>query len=133
MEVSSHALHQGRVNGTKFDIAIFTNLTQDHLDYHGTFDAYEAAKARLFAWPALKAAVINRDDAAGQRLIASLRGKMRTIAYGVDEYGARAVTARRRVAARHATSARRPTAPRFIWRRTGAMPTWKSRRSARST
>ena len=85
MEVSSHALHQGRVNGTKFDIAIFTNLTQDHLDYHGTFDAYEAAKARLFAWPALKAAVINRDDAAGQRLIAALHGKTRTIAYGVEK------------------------------------------------
>ena len=67
-----------------FDIAIFTNLTQDHLDYHGTFDAYEAAKARLFAWPALKAAIVNRDDAAGQRLIEALRGKLRTIAYGVE-------------------------------------------------
>ncbi|WP_244815141.1 UDP-N-acetylmuramoyl-L-alanyl-D-glutamate--2,6-diaminopimelate ligase [Caballeronia sp. Lep1P3] len=84
MEVSSHALHQGRVNGTDFDIAIFTNLTQDHLDYHGTFAAYEAAKARLFAWPSLKTAIVNRDDAAGQRLIESLRGKVRTIAYGVD-------------------------------------------------
>lgn len=85
MEVSSHALHQGRVNGTKFDIAIFTNLTQDHLDYHGTFAAYEAAKARLFAWPTLKAAVINRDDAAGRRLLASLAGRTRTIAYGLDQ------------------------------------------------
>jgi UDP-N-acetylmuramoyl-L-alanyl-D-glutamate--2,6-diaminopimelate ligase len=84
MEVSSHALHQGRVNGTAFDIAIFTNLTQDHLDYHGTFAAYEAAKARLFAWPALQTAVVNRDDEAGQRLIESLRGKVRTIAYGID-------------------------------------------------
>ena len=84
MEVSSHALHQGRVNGTNFDIAIFTNLTQDHLDYHVTFDAYEAAKARLFKWPSLKAAIVNRDDAAGQRLIESLRGKLRTIAYGVE-------------------------------------------------
>ncbi|SAK73474.1 UDP-N-acetylmuramoylalanyl-D-glutamate--2, 6-diaminopimelate ligase [Caballeronia fortuita] len=84
MEVSSHALHQGRVNGVDFDIAIFTNLTQDHLDYHGTFDAYEAAKARLFSWPTLKTAIVNRDDAAGQRLIESLRGKVRTIAYGVE-------------------------------------------------
>ncbi|RQH01037.1 UDP-N-acetylmuramoyl-L-alanyl-D-glutamate--2,6-diaminopimelate ligase [Paraburkholderia dinghuensis] len=84
MEVSSHALHQGRVNGTSFDIAIFTNLTQDHLDYHRTFDAYEAAKSRLFAWPGLRAAVINADDAAGQRLIASTRGHARTIAYGVQ-------------------------------------------------
>jgi UDP-N-acetylmuramoyl-L-alanyl-D-glutamate--2,6-diaminopimelate ligase len=87
MEVSSHALHQGRVNGTAFDIAIFTNLTQDHLDYHGTFAAYEAAKARLFAWPGLKSAVINRDDAAGQRLIDALRAKTRTIAYGIDQPG----------------------------------------------
>jgi UDP-N-acetylmuramoyl-L-alanyl-D-glutamate--2,6-diaminopimelate ligase len=84
MEVSSHALHQGRVNGTAFDIAVFTNLTQDHLDYHGTFEAYEAAKARLFAWPDLRAAVINRDDAAGRRLLASTQGRVRTIAYGVD-------------------------------------------------
>ncbi|NYH14019.1 UDP-N-acetylmuramoyl-L-alanyl-D-glutamate--2,6-diaminopimelate ligase [Paraburkholderia bryophila] len=84
MEVSSHALHQGRVNGTAFDIAVFTNLTQDHLDYHGTFAAYEAAKARLFAWPELRAAVINRDDAAGRRLLASTQGHARTIAYGLD-------------------------------------------------
>lgn len=84
MEVSSHALHQGRVNGTAFDIAVFTNLTQDHLDYHQTFEAYEAAKARLFAWPELRAAVINRDDAAGRRLLASTQGHARTIAYGLD-------------------------------------------------
>ncbi|CAB3804049.1 UDP-N-acetylmuramoyl-L-alanyl-D-glutamate--2, 6-diaminopimelate ligase [Paraburkholderia caffeinitolerans] len=83
MEVSSHALHQGRVNGTSFNIAIFTNLTQDHLDYHHTFEAYEAAKARLFTWPGLHAAVINADDAAGQRLLAATRGKQRSIAYGV--------------------------------------------------
>ncbi|SDH52347.1 UDP-N-acetylmuramoyl-L-alanyl-D-glutamate--2,6-diaminopimelate ligase [Paraburkholderia phenazinium] len=83
MEVSSHALHQGRVNGTAFNIAVFTNLTQDHLDYHGTFAAYEAAKARLFAWPELRCAVINHDDAAGQRLLASTRGHARTIAYGL--------------------------------------------------
>ncbi|WP_368621088.1 UDP-N-acetylmuramoyl-L-alanyl-D-glutamate--2,6-diaminopimelate ligase [Paraburkholderia sp. BR13444] len=88
MEVSSHALHQGRVNGTAFDIAVFTNLTQDHLDYHGTFEAYEAAKARLFAWPELRAAVINRDDAAGRRFLASTRGHARTIAYGIEgEHG----------------------------------------------
>jgi UDP-N-acetylmuramoyl-L-alanyl-D-glutamate--2,6-diaminopimelate ligase len=84
MEVSSHALHQGRVNGTAFDIAVFTNLTQDHLDYHRTFEAYEAAKARLFAWPELRAAVINHDDAAGRRLLVSTRGHARTIAYGLD-------------------------------------------------
>ncbi len=85
MEVSSHALHQGRVNGTAFDIAVFTNLTQDHLDYHGTFAAYEEAKARLFDWPDLRCAVINRDDEAGRRLLASTTGKVRTIAYGLDK------------------------------------------------
>ncbi|MBB3261391.1 UDP-N-acetylmuramoyl-L-alanyl-D-glutamate--2,6-diaminopimelate ligase [Paraburkholderia bannensis] len=84
MEVSSHALHQGRVNGTSFDVAVFTNLTQDHLDYHRTFEAYEAAKARLFAWPGLRAAVINADDAAGRRLIAATRGAARTIAYCIE-------------------------------------------------
>ncbi|EMD9439798.1 UDP-N-acetylmuramoyl-L-alanyl-D-glutamate--2,6-diaminopimelate ligase [Burkholderia cepacia] len=85
MEVSSHALHQGRVNGTGFDIAVFTNLTQDHLDYHGTFDAYEAAKAKLFAWRGLRAAVVNRDDAAGRRLLEKLAGRVRTIAYGIGD------------------------------------------------
>jgi UDP-N-acetylmuramoyl-L-alanyl-D-glutamate--2,6-diaminopimelate ligase len=83
MEVSSHALHQGRVNGTAFDIAVFTNLTQDHLDYHRTFEAYEAAKARLFDWPTLQAAIVNRDDAAGQRFIARTMGRVRTISYGI--------------------------------------------------
>ena len=83
MEVSSHALHQGRVNGTKFELAIFTNLTQDHLDYHGTFKAYEASKSRLFDWPGLRCAVVNRDDAAGRRLIKRLKGKVKTITYGI--------------------------------------------------
>jgi len=85
MEVSSHALHQGRVNGTAFDIAVFTNLTQDHLDYHLTFEAYEAAKAKLFAWRGLRAAVVNRDDAAGRRLLEKLAGRVRTIAYGIGD------------------------------------------------
>jgi len=84
MEVSSHALHQGRVNGVAFDIAVYTNLTQDHLDYHKTLAAYEAAKASLFDVPGLRAAVINGDDPAGRRLIAKLAGRVRTIAYGVS-------------------------------------------------
>ncbi|MDR2173513.1 MAG: UDP-N-acetylmuramoyl-L-alanyl-D-glutamate--2,6-diaminopimelate ligase [Burkholderiales bacterium] len=62
MEVSSIGLEQGRVNGCCFDTALFTNLTHDHLDYHGTFEAYAAAKTRLFAWPQLRHAVINIDD-----------------------------------------------------------------------
>lgn len=72
MEVSSHGLYQGRVNGVAFGVAVFTNLTQDHLDYHGTMAEYEAAKTRLFDWVGLKGAVINRDDAMGQRLLARL-------------------------------------------------------------
>jgi UDP-N-acetylmuramoyl-L-alanyl-D-glutamate--2,6-diaminopimelate ligase len=68
MEVTSHALDQQRVAGVRFEAAVFTNLTRDHLDYHGTFDAYAAAKARLFAWPGLKHAVINVQDAYGPRL-----------------------------------------------------------------
>jgi UDP-N-acetylmuramoyl-L-alanyl-D-glutamate--2,6-diaminopimelate ligase len=68
MEVSSHALDQGRVDGVHFDVGVFTNLTRDHLDYHGDMDSYGAAKARLFAWPGLKAAVINVDDAFGRQL-----------------------------------------------------------------
>src|SRR5204862_1230809 len=69
MEVSSHSLDQGRVEGLVFRAAIFTNLTRDHLDYHQTFDAYFAAKARLVGYLAdAGLAVINADDAAWARL-----------------------------------------------------------------
>ena len=68
MEVSSHALDQGRVNAVAFDLAVFTNLTRDHLDYHGTMQAYGEAKERLFAWPTLDAAIVNVDDAFGRAL-----------------------------------------------------------------
>jgi UDP-N-acetylmuramoyl-L-alanyl-D-glutamate--2,6-diaminopimelate ligase len=71
MEVSSHALDQGRVNGVRFNTAVFTNLTRDHLDYHGTMAAYGAAKARLLAWPDLAHRVINIDDAFGATLAAA--------------------------------------------------------------
>ena len=72
MEVSSHALDQHRVDAVGFDVAVFTNLTRDHLDYHGTMEAYGAAKAKLFAWPSLCAAIINVDDAFGRELAAEL-------------------------------------------------------------
>jgi UDP-N-acetylmuramoyl-L-alanyl-D-glutamate--2,6-diaminopimelate ligase len=77
MEVSSHALALHRVDGVEFDVAVFTNLTQDHLDFHLTFEAYRAAKARLFALLAAGAkrcrtAVINRDDQAGRSMVAGL-------------------------------------------------------------
>src|SRR5256884_6177671 len=68
MEVSSHALDQGRVDAVRFHTAAFTNLTRDHLDYHGTMEAYGAAKARLFGWARLAHRVINVDDAFGARL-----------------------------------------------------------------
>ncbi len=71
MEVSSHALDQARVNAVRFNAAVFTNLTRDHLDYHGTMAAYGAAKARLFAWPQLSFRVINIDDAFGAHLAAA--------------------------------------------------------------
>ncbi|HEY5365629.1 MAG TPA: UDP-N-acetylmuramoyl-L-alanyl-D-glutamate--2,6-diaminopimelate ligase [Casimicrobiaceae bacterium] len=83
MEVSSHGLDQGRVNGVAFDVALFTNLTRDHLDYHGTMAAYGSAKARLFAWPGLHASVINIDDAFGQRLAEDVKSRgARVLTYG---------------------------------------------------
>ena len=72
MEVSSHALAQARVNGVRFHTAAFTNLTRDHLDYHGTMEAYGAAKARLFHWPGLSTRVINIDDPFGAALAAAV-------------------------------------------------------------
>lgn len=82
IEASSIGLEQGRLTGTRLETAVFTNLTRDHLDYHGTFEAYEKAKAILFDWPQLKNAVINADDEAGRRFIAqSLARGVRTLAY----------------------------------------------------
>src|SRR5438105_5821498 len=69
MEVSSHGLDQGRVNGVAFDIALFTNLSRDHLDYHGKMGAYGAAKAWLLAWPGLLVAVVYADEPLLNRLI----------------------------------------------------------------
>ncbi len=85
MEVSSHGLDQGRVNGVAFDCALFTNLTHDHLDYHGTLEAYAAAKARLFDAPGLAAAVLNLDDPFGGRLAKRLEARgVRTIGYSLS-------------------------------------------------
>ena len=84
MEVSSHALDQGRVNGVEFDVALFTKLTRDHLDYHGTMAAYGTAKARLFAWPSLESRVINVDDPFGQSLAEAARGRGQSVlTYGL--------------------------------------------------
>ncbi|MBW3550531.1 MAG: UDP-N-acetylmuramoyl-L-alanyl-D-glutamate--2,6-diaminopimelate ligase [Proteobacteria bacterium] len=81
MEVSSHALDQGRVDGVRFKLAVFTNLSRDHLDYHGDMASYGAAKAQLFAWPGLQAAVINLDDAFGRQLHAGLPETVRAIGF----------------------------------------------------
>jgi len=80
MEVSSHGLHQGRVAGVRFDTAVFTNLSHDHLDYHGTMSEYGATKRRLFETPGLRAAVVNLDDAFGRTLPAA-------VAAGVQVWG----------------------------------------------
>ena len=73
IEASSIGLQQQRMRGLHIDVALYTNLTRDHLDYHGDMAAYEAAKMVLFDWPGLKHAVINLDDPAGLRLVAHLR------------------------------------------------------------
>ncbi|WP_082473557.1 MULTISPECIES: UDP-N-acetylmuramoyl-L-alanyl-D-glutamate--2,6-diaminopimelate ligase [Xanthomonas] len=85
MEVSSHALDQGRVDAVHFDVAVFTNLTRDHLDYHGDMAQYGAAKAKLFTRAGLQAAVVNLDDAFGRTLFASLDPALRAI--GVSSRG----------------------------------------------
>ena len=76
IEATSIGLQEQRLAGTLIDVALFTNLTQDHLDYHGTMDAYRAAKAALFAWPGMRAAVVNIDDECGAQLAQSLVGKL---------------------------------------------------------
>jgi UDP-N-acetylmuramoyl-L-alanyl-D-glutamate--2,6-diaminopimelate ligase len=75
MEVSSHALDQGRVDGVRFHTAAFTNLTRDHLDYHPTMQAYGEAKARLFATPDLKHLIVNIGDGFGRELAMKLAGR----------------------------------------------------------
>jgi UDP-N-acetylmuramoyl-L-alanyl-D-glutamate--2,6-diaminopimelate ligase len=87
MEVSSHALDQGRVNGVLFDTAVFTNLSRDHLDYHKDMAAYANAKKKLFMSEGLQHAVINADDAFGARLIAEFAGRVNTTAYSLCDAG----------------------------------------------
>jgi UDP-N-acetylmuramoyl-L-alanyl-D-glutamate--2,6-diaminopimelate ligase len=85
MEVSSHGLDQGRTAGVKFDVAVFTNLTRDHLDYHGTMEAYAQAKFRLFQARGVARAVINVDDDWGRVFAGRLRGTaVEVIGYGLS-------------------------------------------------
>ncbi|MFO7640960.1 MAG: UDP-N-acetylmuramoyl-L-alanyl-D-glutamate--2,6-diaminopimelate ligase [Candidatus Competibacteraceae bacterium] len=83
MEVSSHGLDQGRVNGIEFAVAVLTNLTRDHLDYHGTLEAYGAAKRRLFFEHRPGWATLNLDDPFGRELATDLRGRTRVLGYSL--------------------------------------------------
>ncbi len=84
MEVSSHGLDQGRVQGVAFDTAVFTNLSRDHLDYHGDMNRYGAAKRRLFSTSGLRNAVINADDPFGRELLASLPAGVNAVGYSLE-------------------------------------------------
>ena len=93
MEVSSHALHQERVSGVHFTCAVFTNLTQDHLDYHGTMQAYFDCKAKLFeGLDANAAAVVNEADEWGKKLIGRTRAKIWTFGADSSHFRADAVS-----------------------------------------
>lgn len=84
MEVSSHGLEQGRVAGLTFAVAVLTNLTRDHLDYHGDLIAYASAKRRLFLSPGLGCAVLNMDDPFGLELLTRLASETRRMGYGLN-------------------------------------------------
>ncbi len=83
MEVSSHGLDQGRVNGVRFHTAVYTNLSRDHLDYHPDLRSYGETKARLFRWPGLQGAVINHDDEFGRSLLEGCSAA-KTICYTLE-------------------------------------------------
>ena len=84
MEVSSHGLDQGRINGVLFDAAVFTNLSHDHLDYHKTLDAYAEVKRKLFFMPGLNAAVINLDDNYGRTLAKECKDRLSVWGYSTQ-------------------------------------------------
>jgi len=85
MEVSSHGLDQGRVDQVRFEGAVFTNLSRDHLDYHETMEAYGAAKAKLFKWPSLAFSVLNKDDPFSETLREVIGSKSNVLDYGVED------------------------------------------------
>lgn len=83
LEASSIGIEEGRMNGFRVDTAVFSNFTRDHLDYHGSMEAYGAAKEKLFCWPQLRLAVINLDDPFGQRL-ARVTTAAKVIGYSLE-------------------------------------------------
>jgi len=89
MEVSSHALDQGRVNNVLFNTAVFTNLSRDHLDYHGDMSRYADAKRKLFMAAGLEHAVINTDDPFGIELFNEFRAQLNVVSYGLDNHNSR--------------------------------------------
>lgn len=93
MEVSSHALQQHRVNGVKFRTAVFTNLSRDHLDYHGDIGGYAAAKRRLFQMPDLDAAVVNADDTLGHDILRDIAPEVRVFAFATHREAVRGIAA----------------------------------------
>jgi UDP-N-acetylmuramoyl-L-alanyl-D-glutamate--2,6-diaminopimelate ligase len=84
LEASSIGIEEGRMNGARVDVAVFTNFTRDHLDYHGSMEAYAATKEKLFAWPRLRTAIINLDDELGLKLMRETSA-MRVLGYGIGE------------------------------------------------
>jgi UDP-N-acetylmuramoyl-L-alanyl-D-glutamate--2,6-diaminopimelate ligase len=84
LEASSIGIEEGRMNGARVDVAVFTNMTRDHLDYHGTMEAYAEAKKKLFLWPRLRTAVINLDDEFG-RLLSRETTAQRILGYAIGE------------------------------------------------
>lgn len=85
MEVSSHGLEQYRVAGVQFDVAVFTNLSRDHLDYHSTMESYAAAKQKLFEMPSLQHGVINVGDAFGRELKEHIPDSLKTLCFSLQE------------------------------------------------
>jgi UDP-N-acetylmuramoyl-L-alanyl-D-glutamate--2,6-diaminopimelate ligase len=87
LEASSIGIAEGRMNGAHVDVAVFTNFTRDHLDYHGSMEAYATAKEKLFAWPGLRTAIVNLDDALGRRLSGETTASS-VLGYGIGGAGA---------------------------------------------
>ena len=84
LEASSIGIEEGRMNGARVDVAVFTNLTRDHLDYHGSMEDYAAAKEKLFTWPRLRTAIINLDDEFGLKLARATTAQ-RVLGYAIGE------------------------------------------------